>query len=1024
MKIQELAIIFIIIILPISIVLSVYTQYQVQAINTQTQYDEKLTSATYDAIKAFQINAEDDVVGSDIMNSKLESLEASIKTFRNSLISAFGLNGYTEEDMNTYIPALVYTLYDGFYIYSPYNNTNYRYEEAKDKDGNTKLDENGNIVYDTNKPIEGNGKNIYGLKPYISYSCRYKRENIDVVITYSLDNYITVQGKINDVYYNKSGYLIDNIVLEGENVRYNDTYIEKECITEEIIGDEYQYIKINGTKYYLQETNNGNGQILYFENDGTLKVQCKKNGLNADLYERMKTLIQNNNMAQEYYKKAQEFTSWFENAGLSDLKYEDARDENGNQIWEGNNKKIFKFNKSNKYENNIENESSEFNQHRLAVIRNKIETNLAIAIANYNTYLGTGSTNYFQMPELKEDEWDYITHNISMISFLQGLNIGEITYNGHTVVTNTESSEVVLEQYIYILGNDDSYHRIGDKFFENDIENSVSSKYNKNNNSISSAGRLNLDFNRKQLMVREVPYYYYALKLFNASYNSVIMQDNVTTYDDIYVYICKNKNEALKKAFYTALGRERYGKYRMLSYLDINDITDEAILLSYNKYPEDAEIKGSMFAEPVLVIDHQSKITTDVPSREGYEFQGWSTTKGGGVVYKSGAEIKDIKNSMALYTVWNKKQCTVSYELNGGELSTEIKPQNIDYGKSITITTEIPKREGYKFTGWNYNGKIYQAEDEIRNITQNIILVAQWEEDKITYRLSYDFNGGKATTEEHVSREKNFSEYIKIPGSPEKEGYIFTGWFDSSGTQYYIGKTYLFEGNITLIAHWKKRIYIITYNANGGSDAPGNDEKEHGVEKKLSEKIPKRSGYEFKGWSTSKNGTVKYGKGAIYKDNANLDLYAVWTAIVNEYNILNKTFTLDKDNYYYKGDNKAGHESFKKDKIEIQVYDAPDCKYSKRSWKSEKFNVTNYKYLNISFENFHTSTVTKEEGWNTGTVQLVYNNGDKLTLKNGKNDISKINGDAYIRITCETPSVNSSNQACGIKITTMKLTNQ
>ena len=56
MKIHDLAIIFIIIILPISIVLATYTQYQIQTINTQTLYDNKLTSATYDAIRAFQIN--------------------------------------------------------------------------------------------------------------------------------------------------------------------------------------------------------------------------------------------------------------------------------------------------------------------------------------------------------------------------------------------------------------------------------------------------------------------------------------------------------------------------------------------------------------------------------------------------------------------------------------------------------------------------------------------------------------------------------------------------------------------------------------------------------------------------------------------------------------------------------------------------------------------------------------------------------------------------------------------------------
>ena len=56
MKIQNLAIIFLIIIIPISIVLSAYTQFQISTLNLQTLYDTKLTSATYDAIKAFQLN--------------------------------------------------------------------------------------------------------------------------------------------------------------------------------------------------------------------------------------------------------------------------------------------------------------------------------------------------------------------------------------------------------------------------------------------------------------------------------------------------------------------------------------------------------------------------------------------------------------------------------------------------------------------------------------------------------------------------------------------------------------------------------------------------------------------------------------------------------------------------------------------------------------------------------------------------------------------------------------------------------
>ena len=56
MKIQTLAVIFVIIILPISMILTAYIQNQVQTISLQLSYDTKLNNATYDALKAFQLN--------------------------------------------------------------------------------------------------------------------------------------------------------------------------------------------------------------------------------------------------------------------------------------------------------------------------------------------------------------------------------------------------------------------------------------------------------------------------------------------------------------------------------------------------------------------------------------------------------------------------------------------------------------------------------------------------------------------------------------------------------------------------------------------------------------------------------------------------------------------------------------------------------------------------------------------------------------------------------------------------------
>ena len=581
MKIQELAIIFIIIILPISLVLSVYTQNQVQTINTQTLYDNRLTSATYDAMRAYQLNAANSTT-SDMSNSKTRDIEASVSAFRNSIMTAFELNGFTANELNSYIPALVYTMYDGLYIYSPYSNI---------------AEVNTDANADEEVKIKTEGQKEYGLKPYISYSCRYKTTNIDVVITYSLDNHIAVKGMIGREYVNKEGYLIDGIecsINPDEEIKINDE-IEKAKITYNGIeigteslkeylplsidkNDEnaaYPYAKINGTKYYLIQDKEGDQQIVYVSN-GFFRTQCKSTDSDKTAFNAYKNIIENNYMAKEYYYEAYKFTHWFKNSGLSALTYGDAWDEvlvknsdgsgaeqDYREIWPENTTPIFQFNSSSDIKdikNNIENETSTFNQHRLAVIRYKIENNLAIAISNYNAYSGATKV-VFQMPELKEDEWDQIIHNISLISFLQGLPIGEKIYNGYTLVTNSESEEVVLEGNIFMLGesaNEEKvYYRIGDV----ELENGGTATLNAGNYGDKvSAGRLNLDFKRRYVTRTDKTqtYYYYQMRNFKASYNSVVMQDKVTTFDDIYKYI-SGVSPDYQKAFYTALGRERQG---------------------------------------------------------------------------------------------------------------------------------------------------------------------------------------------------------------------------------------------------------------------------------------------------------------------------------------------------------------------------------------------------------------------------------------------------------------------------------
>ena len=202
MKLQHIAIIFVIIIVPISLVLSNYISLHVKTIEYQSVCDASLINATHDSMRAFQLNTQNNTM-SDISNSKIRDIEASINVFYSSLATNLGAKGYTKEDLKSYIPAIVFTLYDGYYIYS--NNYNYNQQ-------------NSDIEYK------------YGLKPFIAYSCRYRKENkYDFIVNYTLDNTITIIGKVNGKYITKTGHLI----LQNTNI--TDIVNPEETLKEYII---------------------------------------------------------------------------------------------------------------------------------------------------------------------------------------------------------------------------------------------------------------------------------------------------------------------------------------------------------------------------------------------------------------------------------------------------------------------------------------------------------------------------------------------------------------------------------------------------------------------------------------------------------------------------------------------------------------------------------------------------------------------------------------------------------------------
>ncbi len=610
MKLQSLAIIFIIIIMPISMVLSEYISNKIETEERELSYNTKLLNSTYDAIKAYQLNTVNNAFG-DVTNKKIQDIEAAAKTFYNSLASNFNFLGNKLDVMKDYVPAIVFTLYDGYYTYTPFTNT---------------LTEMADGTYDTS--YTENGKLEEGLKPYVYYTCNYKYSNIngdsDFSIIYTLDNYITIQGKVNGEFVYDNGYLYSivdnpNDASNGKGL-YKSTrggkdiynymgieFSEEDDDTEELkeyVGDrEYSYAKINGKKYYLDEnhyTARGNGNItvdgvtlkastgiFFIDSNGTrnynqVKGYSTTENTSTENSEFLKyyKAIKYNKSAYEYYKNAYEFSCWVLGKGgtfssrrkdksgtehnkynLSSLKasnssiYNASTDTNATSIKDYGDISIFDDSNS-----NIENADSNFNQHRKAIIRYVVETNLSAAIASYSS--SSDASKQFLMPKISETDWETIENDVCAISFMQGMSLGGKKYNGYSVVANTLTKEYVDENDIYIVKTDDTYCKVNDNTVNSGIKSKDDLGY--------YAGVWKLDFEQRQIIEQdttnntEKTVHYFPKKEYG-SYTSIMgsYDRSDIASQDMYKYVSSSASDGLKRVYLKALGRERWGAYNV-----------------------------------------------------------------------------------------------------------------------------------------------------------------------------------------------------------------------------------------------------------------------------------------------------------------------------------------------------------------------------------------------------------------------------------------------------------------------------
>lgn len=273
MKLQGMSIVYLLVVLPIFVVITMALSVYSSAMRTKIEYDKKVLTSAQDAIKAFEINtnAESYSKVSDVLRP---AVEASINVFRDSLGTNLGMSNIARKKIDENFVIGLFTLYDGFYISMPTNepvtingsngvakhleddgvdsrieegsgkisnvtvdltkekesSTDVISEVAQDKSNlykpvifekNTNSSSSSEVLNGTVNVMEAKTKINHLVKNISTYSARYNipkkssvHEGGSVLVNYTLDNFITLNGyfeKDSNVKqtFTKAGYLLN-----------------------------------------------------------------------------------------------------------------------------------------------------------------------------------------------------------------------------------------------------------------------------------------------------------------------------------------------------------------------------------------------------------------------------------------------------------------------------------------------------------------------------------------------------------------------------------------------------------------------------------------------------------------------------------------------------------------------------------------------------------------------------------------------------------------------------------------------
>lgn len=218
---------------------------------------------------------------------------------------------------------------------------------------------------------------------------------------------------------------------------------------------------------------------------------------------------------------------------------------------------------------------------------------------------------------------------------------------------------------------------------------------------------------------------------------------------------------------------------------------------------------------------------SDVPTRTGYTFLGWSTSKTGAVVYQPG-EVYSTDANITLYAVWQKNTYTVTLPSGAGYTVTPAGMGTVEHGDTFTFTVVVDR--AYAATAPTVtatdsqsvgvavnttNGNVSDTGAvtytyTIENVTDNLsVSIDVTQNDTYTVKYFQSFDKTAAANPFNVQMVEH-GYYTTAPVAPEVDGYTFQGWFEDAAGNTAYDFTVIITSDTEIYAVYEKKTYDVT----------------------------------------------------------------------------------------------------------------------------------------------------------------------------------------------------------------------